>query len=122
MAIYNAAYTVSFACLIQNFHVCRSCHFVDLLGGRHEVEVADIAGTAVDPLCRVLLALIDGINQSETRRFALIVFCAGTELLTIHVKHRGLAYHSCSTCIPPKYVCKYIIFDQLYKAVVDGIS
>lgn len=104
MAIYNAAYTVSFAGLIQNFHVCRSCHFVDLLGGRHEVEVADIAGTAVDPLCRVLLALIDGINQSETRRFALIVFCAGTELLTIHVKHRGLAYHSCSTCIPPKYL------------------
>lgn len=62
------------------FFVCRSCHFVDVLGGRHEVDVADIAGAAVDPLCRVLLALIDGINQSETRRFALIVFCAGAYL------------------------------------------
>lgn len=54
----------------------KSCHFVDVLGGRHEVDVGDIAGAAVDPLCRVLLALVDGINQSETRRFALIVFCA----------------------------------------------
>lgn len=54
----------------------KSCHFVDVLGGRHEVDAADIAGAAVDPLCRVLLALIDGINKSETRRFALIVFCA----------------------------------------------
>jgi hypothetical protein len=62
------------------FFVCRFCHFVDVLGGRHEVDVGDIAGAAVDPLCRVLLALVDGINQSETRRFALIVFCAGAYL------------------------------------------
>jgi hypothetical protein len=38
--------------------------------------VSDIAGAATDPLCSVLAALVEGINQSEARRFALIVFCA----------------------------------------------
>lgn len=69
------------------FFVCRSCHFVDVLGGRHEVDVGEIAGAAVDPLCRVLLALIDGINQSETRRFALIVFCAGSYFQRLCCNH-----------------------------------
>ncbi|CAK9215362.1 unnamed protein product [Sphagnum troendelagicum] len=54
----------------------RSGQFVDLLGVRHEVAVSDIAGAATDPLCSVLAALVEGINQSEARRFALIVFCA----------------------------------------------
>lgn len=57
---------------------CRACHFVDLLGVRHEVPFAEIAGTAVDPISPILAGLIEGINQNEGSRFALIVFCAGS--------------------------------------------
>lgn len=54
----------------------RTCQYVDLVGGRHEVDVTDLAAATVDHLCPVLAGLIEGINQNDTRRLALIMFCA----------------------------------------------
>ncbi|CAM6126818.1 unnamed protein product [Calypogeia fissa] len=54
----------------------RTCQYVDLVGGRHEVEVTDLAAATVDHLCPVLAGLIEGINRNDTRRLALIMFCA----------------------------------------------
>ncbi|KAL2654107.1 hypothetical protein R1flu_022235 [Riccia fluitans] len=64
----------------KDFHVYRltpkTCHYVDLLGGRYLVEVNDVIGAVTDHLCPLSAALIEGINQSDCRRMALIMFCA----------------------------------------------
>ncbi|KAL3686157.1 hypothetical protein R1sor_004179 [Riccia sorocarpa] len=54
----------------------KTCHFVDLLGGRHLVDVSDLMGAVTDHLCPLSAALIEGVNQSDNRRMALIMFCA----------------------------------------------
>ncbi|BBN00357.1 hypothetical protein MPTK1_1g28500 [Marchantia polymorpha subsp. ruderalis] len=54
----------------------KTCHYVDLLGGRHPVEASDLMGAVTDHLCPLSSALIEGVNQSDNRRMALIMFCA----------------------------------------------
>lgn len=48
---------------------------MDSNGGTHEVDLADIEASKSDPLSPFSSSLIDGINQSELRRRALILFC-----------------------------------------------
>ncbi|KAK6227990.1 hypothetical protein QQP08_004894 [Theobroma cacao] len=52
-----------------------SCMFVDGNGGTHEVDFEDIEKCKADLLAPYSAKLIDGINQSEARRRALILFC-----------------------------------------------
>ncbi|OMO58949.1 FMN-binding split barrel [Corchorus capsularis] len=52
-----------------------SCMFVDCNGGTHEVNFEDIERCKADLLASYSAKLIDGINQSEARRRALIIFC-----------------------------------------------
>lgn len=52
-----------------------SCTYMDSNGGTHEVDLADIEASKSDPLSPFSSSLIDGINQSELRRRALILFC-----------------------------------------------
>ncbi|XP_052185501.1 uncharacterized protein LOC127797053 isoform X2 [Diospyros lotus] len=52
-----------------------SCMYIDSDGGTHEVEIEDIEASKVDPLSPFSSSLIDGINQSDVRRRALILFC-----------------------------------------------
>ncbi|GFY83613.1 hypothetical protein Acr_03g0003870 [Actinidia rufa] len=52
-----------------------SCTFVDSNGGTHEVDLEHVAASKADPLSPFSSSLIDGINQSEMRRRALILFC-----------------------------------------------
>ncbi|RZB54196.1 uncharacterized protein LOC114395258 isoform X2 [Glycine soja] len=49
----------------------RSCTFVDGLGGTFDVDVEDLETSRADPLAKI----VDGINQSEARRTALMLFC-----------------------------------------------
>ncbi|KAJ1443161.1 heme oxygenase HugZ-like superfamily [Sesbania bispinosa] len=53
----------------------RSCTFVDGHGGNFEVDVEDLETSKADQLAPFSAKLIDGINQSEARRRALILFC-----------------------------------------------
>ncbi|XP_059297373.1 uncharacterized protein LOC132050239 isoform X3 [Lycium ferocissimum] len=52
-----------------------SCMYIDSNGGTHEVDLEDVQATKPDPLSFYTMSLIDGINQSEARRRALILFC-----------------------------------------------
>ncbi|EYU38090.1 hypothetical protein MIMGU_mgv1a022519mg [Erythranthe guttata] len=58
-----------------------SCMYIDAKGGTHEVNLEDMEKSKADPLCKtyflfsILMSLIDGINRSETRRRALVLFC-----------------------------------------------
>ncbi|XP_071930050.1 uncharacterized protein [Coffea arabica] len=52
-----------------------SCTYIDGNGGNHEVNLEDIEASKPDPLSPFSTSLIDGINQSEMRRRALILFC-----------------------------------------------
>ncbi|WCJ19587.1 hypothetical protein M5689_001872 [Euphorbia peplus] len=52
-----------------------SCTLIDGHGRAHQVELEDIEKAKVDPLASLSAKLIDGINQSETRRRALVLFC-----------------------------------------------
>ncbi|GLT73646.1 hypothetical protein SLA2020_454890 [Shorea laevis] len=52
-----------------------SCMFIDGNGGTYDVELEDISTSKADVLAPYSAKLIDGINQSEARRRALILFC-----------------------------------------------
>ncbi|KAJ8535465.1 hypothetical protein K7X08_023185 [Anisodus acutangulus] len=52
-----------------------SCMYIDSNGGTHEVDLEEVQATKPDPLSSYTMSLIDGINQSEARRRALILFC-----------------------------------------------
>ncbi|KAL0349201.1 UNVERIFIED_CONTAM: hypothetical protein Sangu_1147900 [Sesamum angustifolium] len=52
-----------------------SCMYIDGNGGVHEVNLEDIEKSKAEPLSLFAMGLIDGINQSELRRRALILFC-----------------------------------------------
>ncbi|XP_027773696.1 uncharacterized protein LOC107021108 isoform X3 [Solanum pennellii] len=49
--------------------------YFDSNGGTHEVDLEEVHATKPDPLSSHTMSLIDGINQSEVRRRALILFC-----------------------------------------------
>lgn len=53
----------------------RSCTYIDANGGTFEVDFEDLEKTKADLLAPFSAQLIDGINQSEARRKALILFC-----------------------------------------------
>ncbi|KAK9282723.1 hypothetical protein L1049_010943 [Liquidambar formosana] len=53
----------------------RSCMFIDGKGGAHEVGLEDFEASRADTLSPFSAMLIDGINQSEARRRALMLFC-----------------------------------------------
>ncbi|GAV68895.1 hypothetical protein CFOL_v3_12398 [Cephalotus follicularis] len=53
----------------------RSCMFIDGYGGPYEVDLKDIEKSKADLLAPFSAKLIDGINQSEARRRALVLFC-----------------------------------------------
>ncbi|KAI8539966.1 hypothetical protein RHMOL_Rhmol09G0223800 [Rhododendron molle] len=52
-----------------------SCTYIDSNGGTHELDLADIEASKGDPLSPFSSSLLDGINRSELRRRALILFC-----------------------------------------------
>ncbi|KAL3523801.1 hypothetical protein ACH5RR_016635 [Cinchona calisaya] len=52
-----------------------TCTYIDGNGGNHEVELEDVEASKSDPLSPFSTSLIDGINQSEMRRRALILLC-----------------------------------------------
>lgn len=53
----------------------RSCTFIDGLGGTFDVDIEDLETSKADPLAQLSAKIIDGINQSEARRTALMLFC-----------------------------------------------
>ncbi|XP_057436432.1 uncharacterized protein LOC130728862 [Lotus japonicus] len=53
----------------------RSCTFLDGRGGNFEVDVENLETTKADKLAPFSAKLIDGINQSEARRRALVLLC-----------------------------------------------
>ncbi|PNY04668.1 hypothetical protein L195_g001093 [Trifolium pratense] len=53
----------------------RSCTFIDAHGSTSEVDVEDLAKCKADLLAPLSAKLIDGINQSEARRRALVLLC-----------------------------------------------
>lgn len=54
----------------------RSCMFIDGHGGRsHEIDLEDLETSKADALAPFSAKLIDGINQSGSRRRALMLFC-----------------------------------------------
>lgn len=55
--------------------IARSCMYIDTNGKAHEVNLEDFEKSKVDRLARFSMSLIDGINQSEVKRRALILFC-----------------------------------------------
>ncbi|KAA8539448.1 hypothetical protein F0562_026140 [Nyssa sinensis] len=52
-----------------------SCMYIDGNGSTHEVDLENIGASKADALSPFSTSLIDGINQSEVRRRALILFC-----------------------------------------------
>lgn len=61
-----------------------SCMFIDSNDGSHEVEPDDFQAAKADKLSPFAAKLIDGINQSETRRRALMILCFA--FLNVNVK------------------------------------
>ncbi|KAJ8760346.1 hypothetical protein K2173_011899 [Erythroxylum novogranatense] len=63
----------------QRFNIYRltpsSCMFIDGHGDTHEVDMEDFETSKADPLASFSAKLIDGINRSEARRRALMLFC-----------------------------------------------
>lgn len=96
-------------CQVLLSQIIRASQYVDLAGVRHSVSVSDIVGAAVDPLGECLfdsffkfftltwfclfalviaplhIALLEGVNQSETKRRALVLFCAAHLQLQVEV-------------------------------------
>ncbi|XP_047939254.1 uncharacterized protein LOC125186834 isoform X3 [Salvia hispanica] len=53
----------------------RSCTYIDTNAIVHKVNPKDVENSKADRLAQFSMSLIDGINRSETRRRALILFC-----------------------------------------------
>ncbi|KAK3407602.1 hypothetical protein EUGRSUZ_J00020 [Eucalyptus grandis] len=93
----------------------RSCTFIDSNGGTHEVDLEVIQTSKTDILAPYSAMLVDGINQSESRRRALVLFCftymnapvRTTKLTAPHVRTITKRMHSC---------CLWIERDLIYWA------
>ncbi|KAG6485901.1 hypothetical protein ZIOFF_054468 [Zingiber officinale] len=59
---------------IYKFNI-RSCSYLDGNGGAHDVELNEVEVPKVDRLLPFSEKIIDGINQSQARRRALMLFC-----------------------------------------------
>ncbi|KVI09793.1 hypothetical protein Ccrd_011815, partial [Cynara cardunculus var. scolymus] len=53
-----------------------SITYIEGKGSSHEVDLKDMEESKADPLSLFSASLIDGINQSEARRRALMILCA----------------------------------------------
>ncbi|KAJ9539937.1 hypothetical protein OSB04_026443 [Centaurea solstitialis] len=53
-----------------------SISYIEGKGNSHEVDLKDMEESKADPLSLFSASLIDGINQSEVRRRALMILCA----------------------------------------------
>ncbi|PKI74709.1 uncharacterized protein LOC116187999 [Punica granatum] len=53
----------------------RSCTYLSGTGGTHEIDLGELQTSKADSLAPYSAMLIDGINQSESRRRALVLFC-----------------------------------------------
>lgn len=60
--------------VVYKFNIS-SCMYIDGHGGTHEVDLKDVQTSKADMLAPLSAKLIDGINQSEARRKALVLFC-----------------------------------------------
>ncbi|KAL9260879.1 hypothetical protein AKJ16_DCAP11876 [Drosera capensis] len=52
-----------------------SCMFIDGNGGTHDVDLEDFELSKADKISCSAAKLVDGINGSESRRRALVIFC-----------------------------------------------
>ncbi|KAJ0962371.1 hypothetical protein J5N97_030199 [Dioscorea zingiberensis] len=52
-----------------------SCSYIDGSGGAHDLDVEEVAAPKADQISLFTEKLIDGINQSQARRRALMLFC-----------------------------------------------
>lgn len=59
---------------VYKFNI-RSCTYVDGSGGTHDMEPEDVEAPKTDVLLPFSEKIIDGINQSQARRRALMFFC-----------------------------------------------
>lgn len=79
---------------VYKFNI-RSCTYVDGSGRAHDVEFKDVDAPKMDPLLTYSAKLIDGINQSQTRRRALMLFCfeyygtTARDALMLSIDHNG---------------------------------
>ncbi|KAH9767721.1 DUF2470 domain-containing protein [Citrus sinensis] len=60
--------------VVYKFNIS-SCMYIDGHGGTHEVDLKYVQTSKADMLAPLSAKLIDGINQSEARRKALVLFC-----------------------------------------------
>ncbi|KAK9189778.1 hypothetical protein WN943_018377 [Citrus x changshan-huyou] len=60
--------------VVYKFNIS-SCMYIDGHGGTREVDLKDVQTSKADMLAPLSAKLIDGINQSEARRKALVLFC-----------------------------------------------
>lgn len=73
-----------------------SITYIDGNGSSNEVEMKDMEESKADPLSLFSASLIDGINQSEARRRALMIFCATylnknvKDALVLSIDRKGL--------------------------------
>ncbi|XP_024983219.1 uncharacterized protein LOC112519361 isoform X3 [Cynara cardunculus var. scolymus] len=61
--------------MIYKFDIS-SITYIEGKGSSHEVDLKDMEESKADPLSLFSASLIDGINQSEARRRALMILCA----------------------------------------------
>ncbi|CAA2958297.1 uncharacterized protein LOC111407548 isoform X1 [Olea europaea subsp. europaea] len=70
----------------------RSCTYISWDGGNHEVDLEHFEASKSDPLLPFSMGLIDGINQNETRRRALILFCITFLNENAKVRHQSIGH------------------------------
>ncbi|GKC29006.1 putative beta-glucosidase 12-like protein, partial [Tanacetum coccineum] len=74
-----------------------SITYIEGKGGGNEVDMKDMEESKADPLSLFSASLIDGINQSEARRRALVIFCAAylnenvKDALVLSIDRKGLS-------------------------------
>ncbi|THU46320.1 hypothetical protein C4D60_Mb09t03680 [Musa balbisiana] len=79
---------------VYKFNI-RSCSYVDGSGGTHDVEPNEVKAPEADLLMPFSEQLVDGINQSQIRRRALMLFCleyynvTARDALLLSVDHNG---------------------------------
>ncbi|KAJ6850184.1 uncharacterized protein M6B38_266260 [Iris pallida] len=79
---------------VYKFNI-RSCTYVDGSGVAHDLEFNEVDAPKVDPLLTYSAKLIDGINQSQARRRALMLFCfeyystVARDALMLSIDHNG---------------------------------
>ncbi|XP_024989385.1 uncharacterized protein LOC112523938 [Cynara cardunculus var. scolymus] len=80
-----------------------SITYIEGKGSSHEVDLKDMEESKADPLSLFSASLIDGINQSEARRRALMILCATylnknvKDVVVVSVDRKGVDLQGCGT-------------------------